>query len=75
MKYCFLSATVAMITVKVPFTNFHSSNSLGNIKIMQPISPNYNLENGFKKIKTTEENLSQSWILCQLLRTKTLASG
>ena len=45
------------------------------IKIMQPISPNYNWENGVKQIKITEENLSQSCILCQLLRTKTLASG
>ena len=42
---------------------------------MQPISPNYNWENGVKQIKITEENLSQSCILCQLLRTKTLASG
>ena len=31
--------------------------------------------NGVKKIKITEENLSQICILCQLLRTKTLASG
>ena len=45
------------------------------VKIMQPISPNYNWENGVKQIKITEENLSQSCILCQLLRTKTLASG
>ena len=45
------------------------------IKIMQPISPNYNWENGVKQIKITEENLSQSCILCQLLRTKTLGSG
>ena len=42
---------------------------------MQPISPNYNWENGVKQIKITEENLSQSCVLCQLLRTKTLASG
>ena len=30
---------------------------------------------GFKQIKITEENFSKSCILCQLLRTKTLASG
>ena len=42
---------------------------------MQPISPNYNWENGVKQIKITEENLSQSCILCQLLRTKTLVLG
>ena len=42
---------------------------------MQPISPNYNWENGVKQIKITEENLSQNYILCQLLRTKTLALG
>ena len=45
------------------------------IKIMQPINPYYNWENRVKQIKITEENLSQSCILCQLLRTKTLASG
>ena len=45
------------------------------IKTMQPISPNYNWENGVKQIKITEENLSQSCVLCQLLRTKTLVSG
>ena len=45
------------------------------IKIMQPISSNYNWENEVQQIKITEENLSQSCILCQLLRTKTLASG
>ena len=42
---------------------------------MQPIRPNYNSENGVKQIKITEENLSQSCILCQLLKTKTLVSG
>ena len=45
------------------------------IKIIQPISPNYNCENGVKQIKITEENFSKSCIFCQLLRTKTLASG
>ena len=40
---------------------------------MQPFNPNYNWETGVKQIKITEENLSQSCILCQLLRTKTLA--
>ena len=44
-------------------------------KIMQPISPNYDRENGIKQIKITEKYLSQSYILCQLLRTKALASG
>ena len=42
---------------------------------MQPVSLNFNWENGVIQIKITEENLSQSCILCQLLRTKTLASG
>ena len=32
-------------------------------------------ENGVKQIKITEINLSQSCVLCQLLRTKSLASG
>ena len=45
------------------------------IKIMQPISPNCNWENGVKQIKITEENLSQSSIFYQLLRTKTTVSG
>ena len=41
---------------------------------MQPISLNYNLENGVNQIKITEKNLSQNCILCQLLGTKTLVS-
>ena len=44
-------------------------------KIMQFISPTYSWENRVKQIKITEENLSQSSILYQLLRTKTIASG
>ena len=43
--------------------------------MMQPISTNYNWETGVKLIKITEENLPESCILCQLLRTKTLALG
>ena len=42
---------------------------------MQPTSPNYNWENEFKQIKITEENLSQSLILYQLLTKKTAAPG
>ena len=44
-------------------------------KIMQPISPNYNWENGVKQLKIIEKNLSQSCNLCQLLRTKILSSA
>ena len=36
------------------------------MKMMQPISPNYNWENGVKQTKVIEEKLSQSCILCQL---------
>ena len=43
--------------------------------MMQPIRPNYNWENGVKKIEITKGNLSQSCILCQSLRAKTLVSG
>ena len=67
-----------MITVEMSFTYFRSSSCQGTysfIKIMQPISTNCNRENGVKQIKITEESLSQSCILCQLLRTKTLALG
>ena len=67
----------SMITVKI-FPIFIAAvfrETYSFIKIMQPISPNYNWENGVKQIKITEENLSQSCILCQLLRTKTLGSG
>ena len=64
-KKCFLPIFIAAV--------FRETYSF--IKIMQPISPNYNWENGVKQIKITEENLSQSCILCQLLRTKTLPSG
>ena len=45
------------------------------IKIMQPISLNYNWEDGVKQIQITEENLSEKCILCQFVRTKALASG
>ena len=38
------------------------TNSL--IKLMQPTSQNYLWENGFKKIKATEEKLSQGRTLC-----------
>ena len=44
------------------------------IKIVHSISLNYNWEDGVKQIKIIEENLSQSCIVCQLLRTKTLPS-
>ena len=62
----FVLATVAMITVKNLCTfiaavvrEIHSF-----IKIMKPISPNYNWENGVKQIKITVENLLQICILC-----------
>ena len=71
-------ATVTMITVKVYLPIFIGAvvrETYSFIKIMQPISPNYNSENEVKKIKITEEIFLQSCILCQLLRTKTIASG
>ena len=52
-----------------------SGKHIPSSKSCKPITPNYNWENGVKQIKITEENLSQSCILCQLLRTKTLTSG
>ena len=77
IKCFFLLATVAMITAKISFIHFHNRDreTYSFIKIMQPISPNNNWENGVKQIEITEENLSQSIILCQLRRTNTLASG
>ena len=42
---------------------------------MQSISPNYNWENGVKQIILLKKICHKSCILCQLLRTKTLASG
>ena len=81
MKLFFSLVIVAMNTVKmlpifiaavVRETSKSSKSSF--IKIMLPISPNYNLENGVKQIKITVENFSQL-ILCQLLRTKNLALG
>ena len=73
----FLLETVAMITLKILsiFIAAVVREIYSFIKIMQPISPNYNWENGVKQIKIIEENLLQICILCQLLRTKTLASG
>ena len=79
VKDLFLLATITMITVNMSFTHFHSSSCQGNIFLHQNhatyyISTNYNWENGVKQKKITEENLSQSSILWQLLRTKTPAS-
>ena len=37
---------------------------------MQPISPNYPWENGVKEIKSAEEKLSQSCILCSIAKDK-----
>ena len=74
MKDFFLLATVAMITVKMFLHIFIAEvvrETYFFIKLVQPIRLNYN---GVKQIKITEENLSQSCILRQLLRTKTLAS-
>ena len=78
MRHLFILETVTTITVKCLLPIFIAAvvrETHSFIKIMQPISPNYNWENWVKQIKITEENLSQSFILCQLLRTKTLASG
>ena len=68
IKRLFLLATVPMITLKISFSHFHNSNkeTYSFIKIMQPISPNNNWENGVKQIKITEENLPQSCLLWQL---------
>ena len=41
---------------------------------MQSISPNYKMRKWSQTDKAIEENLSQSYILCQFLRTKTLTS-
>ena len=78
VKHLFLLATVILITVKMPFIHFHSSSCRGNysfIKIMQSVSPNYKWENGVKQIRLLKKICHKSCILCQLLRTKTLASG
>ena len=42
---------------------------------MQSISPNYNRVNGVKQIRLLKKICHKSCILCQLLTTKTLASG
>ena len=78
MNNFFILATVTMFTVKMFLPIFIAAvvrETYSLIKITQPISPNYNWENGVKQINITKENLSQSCILCQLLRTKALASG
>ena len=62
MKHLFLLATVTMITVKCLLPVFIAAvvrETYSFIKIMQPLSPNYNWENGVKQTKITEENLSQ----------------
>ena len=37
---------------------------------MQPISPNYRWENEAKKVKSSEEKLSKSCILCSVAKDK-----
>ena len=65
LSICFLSISIAAVVRETYFF----------IRIIQSFSPNYNWENGVKQIKITDKNLSQSCILCELLRTKTLALG
>ena len=60
MKHLFFLATITMITVKRLLPIFIAAvvrEIYSFIKIMQPISLNYNWENGVKQIKITEENL------------------
>ena len=78
VNHLFLSATVTTITVKIYFTHFIAAvvrETYSFIKIMQFISPNYNWENGVKQIRLLKKICHKSCILCQLLRTKTVASG
>ena len=78
MKHFFLLATITTTTVKCLLPIFIVAvlrKTYFFVKIMYPISPNYNWENEVKQIKITEENLSQSCIMCQLPRANTLASG
>ena len=77
MKNFFLLVIVAMITVNMFLPILKAAVVMETyffIRMMQTISSNYNWENGVKQITITEENY-WSCILCQLLRTKTLASG
>ena len=64
-KKCLLSIFIAAVVREI----------YSFIKIMQSISPNYNWENGVKQIRLLKNICHKSCILCQLLRTKTLASG
>ena len=54
-----------MTILKLCLIHFHSRSCQRN---MPPISPIYNWENEVKQVKNTEENLSQSCILSQLVR-------
>ena len=60
LKKCLLPISTATVV--------RETNSF--IKIMQLISPNYPLENGVKQIKSAEEKLSQSFILCSIAKDK-----
>ena len=42
---------------------------------MWPINPNYSWENEANKIKSAEENLSQSCVLCSIAKEKDPSSG
>ena len=66
-------ATVAMITFKMFLPIFIAAvvrKTYSSIKIMQPLSSNYNWENGVKQIKITEEYLSQKLYLVSTAKGK-----
>ena len=71
-------ATVAMITFKMFLPIFIAAvvrKTYSSIKIMQSIGANHNWENWVKQIRLLKKTCHKSCILCQLLRTKALASG
>ena len=73
MKNFFLLATVAMIAVKMFLPIFIAAvvrETYSFNKIMQPISPNYNWENGVKQIKITEENCITKLYLVSIAKDK-----
>ena len=61
----FLLKHFSLITVSTA-TVVRETNSF--VKIMLAISPNYPWENGVKQIKSAEEKLSQSSILCSIAK-------
>ena len=79
MKHFFRLATIAMITVKMSFTHYHSSSSQRIIFFHQNHAT-YSSKLSLRKWSSTDKDyrrkfVTKLYVICSMLRAKTLASG